>query len=106
VVNLFPKPDLSAAGPYALCQKCHDLNQIMANTSFSEHARHINDGFSCSACHTAHGMGSRTATMSGERLVNFDATNSCNLLCHGHKHPQVTAAPPATTKSRPAIPHK
>lgn len=103
--NLFPNPDLSVNGPYALCGKCHNLNQIMANTSFSEHARHINDGFSCSACHTAHGMGSTSATISGERLVNFDinvvgpngatpvsysrATNSCSLTCHNHPHTQL-----------------
>jgi hypothetical protein len=27
---------------------------------------------SCSACHTAHGMGGVSGTISGERLVNFD----------------------------------
>jgi hypothetical protein len=41
VLNLFPNPDLSAVGPYPLCGKCHDLKLILANTSFSEHARHI-----------------------------------------------------------------
>jgi predicted CXXCH cytochrome family protein len=107
VTNLFPTPTLSAAGggnggPYALCAKCHDLKQIVANTSFSEHARHINDGFSCSVCHTAHGMGVNSGIVSGERLVNFDvnvvapngstpisysrARNSCSLMCHGHAH--------------------
>jgi len=102
ISNLFPFPDLSVNGPYALCGKCHDLTKIIANTSFSEHARHINDGFSCSACHTAHGMGSVSGTISGERLVNFDinlvapnggnpvsysrATNSCGLTCHNHPH--------------------
>jgi predicted CXXCH cytochrome family protein len=107
ITNLFPNPSLSAeggaaGGPYALCGKCHDLNLIVSNTSFSEHARHINDGFSCSVCHTAHGTESRTAGISGERLVNFDAQivapngtapitydrakNSCNLMCHGHAH--------------------
>ncbi len=69
IVNLFPSPDLTANGPYALCAKCHDLNQILANTSFSEHARHINDGFSCSTCHTAAAMvfffAARTATSPG-----------------------------------------
>ena len=30
ITNLFPNPDLSVAGPYAMCGKCHDLaNQIM-----------------------------------------------------------------------------
>ena len=108
VTNLFPNPSLSAqggaiGGPYALCAKCHDLAQIMNNTSFSEHARHVKqDGFSCSVCHTAHGMGAQSGNISGQRLVNFDqdvvapngatpisynrATNSCNLVCHNHPH--------------------
>ena len=82
VTNLFPNPILSAeggpsGGPYALCAKCHDLTQIMNNTSFSEHARHVKqDGFSCSVCHTAHGMGAQSGTISGERLVNFDCQGS------------------------------
>jgi predicted CXXCH cytochrome family protein len=102
ITNLFPNPDLSVNGPYALCAKCHDLSNIVANNSFTEHARHINDGFSCSACHTAHGMGTTSANISGERLVNFDvnvvapngtnpisyshATNTCTLTCHNHPH--------------------
>lgn len=108
VTNLFPNPSLStqggaSGGPYALCAKCHDLNQILNNTSFSEHARHIKqDGFSCSVCHTAHGTGAQSGNISGERLVNFDAkvvapnggapvsyshaTNSCSLVCHNHSH--------------------
>jgi hypothetical protein len=113
VTNLFPNPVLSAeggtnGGPYSLCAKCHDLNQLIANTSFSEHARHIKDGFSCSVCHTAHGMGAQSGTISGERLVNFDinvvapnggvpvsysrATNSCSLVCHNHTHQLRTAS--------------
>jgi predicted CXXCH cytochrome family protein len=107
ITNLILPPDLTTTGNYALCAKCHDLNKIMSNTGFSEHARHINDGFSCSTCHTAHGMGSQVATVSGERLVNFDtnvvgpngktpityhrATNSCSLTCHGHPHNGVGA---------------
>ncbi|HKO13122.1 MAG TPA: cytochrome c3 family protein [Acidobacteriaceae bacterium] len=102
ITNLYPTPDLSVNGPYALCGKCHDLqNQIMQNTSWKNHASHINAGLSCSTCHTAHGMGASSATVSGERLVNFDAnvvaalagtvsynrtTNSCTLSCHGVKH--------------------
>jgi predicted CXXCH cytochrome family protein len=108
VTNLFPNPSLSAeggasGGPYALCAKCHDLAQILNNSSFSEHARHVKqDGFSCSVCHTAHGMGALSASISGERLVNFDikvvapngaapisynrATNSCSLVCHNYPH--------------------
>jgi len=102
VTNLFPNPDLSVAGPYAMCAKCHDLTQLMGNTSFSGHANHINDGFSCSACHTGHGMGGVSGSISGERMVNFDAAvvaangntpisysrgkNSCALVCHSHPH--------------------
>jgi predicted CXXCH cytochrome family protein len=103
ISNLFPNPDLSVNGPYAMCSKCHDMtNQIMKNTSFNDHANHINAGFSCSTCHTAHGMGAASGTLSGERLVNFDvnvvapinglpisfnrATNSCTLMCHGVAH--------------------
>jgi len=102
ITNLFPTPDLSVAGPYALCGKCHDLAQVIGNTSFTEHARHINDGFSCSTCHTAHGMGAVSGSVSGERLVNFDAgvvasnggvpisynraKNSCSLVCHNKAH--------------------
>lgn len=103
IANLFPTPDLTTInGPYAMCGKCHDLTRVAANTSFSEHARHLNDGFTCSTCHTAHGNGATSATISGERLVNFDvdvvapngtnpisynkATNSCSLVCHQHIH--------------------
>jgi hypothetical protein len=102
ITNLNPNPDLSVNGPYALCAKCHDLSQIMNNTSFTQHARHLKDGFSCSACHTSHGMGATSGYISGERMVNFDvkvvasngtvpvsyrrAANSCTLTCHTHVH--------------------
>ncbi len=108
ITNLIVPPNLTPTGNYALCAKCHDLANVMSNTSFSEHARHINDGFSCSVCHTAHGMGSQLATVSGERMVNFDinvvapngkspityrkSTNSCSLTCHGHAHNAVGSA--------------
>ena len=113
--NLFPNPDLSAAGPYAMCGKCHNLQQILTNSSFSEHARHINDGFSCSACHTAHGVGAQSPSISGERLVNFDvnvvatngavpisynrASNSCSLSCHGQAH-TLTGSPAPAVKPK------
>jgi len=103
IINLNPTPDLSVAGPYALCGKCHDLpNQIIRNTSWNQHASHINAGFSCSTCHTAHGMGAASGTISGERLINFDANvvaanaglpisynraaNTCVLVCHAVAH--------------------
>jgi hypothetical protein len=103
ITNLYPNPDLSVGGPYALCGKCHDLaGQIVKNTSFAQHAFHINAGFSCSVCHTAHGMGGVNPNISGQRLVNFDAnvvaqngalpisysraTNTCALTCHTAVH--------------------
>jgi predicted CXXCH cytochrome family protein len=103
ISNLFPNPDLSTVGPYALCGKCHDLsNQIMQNTSWNQHASHINAGFTCSTCHTAHGMGANSGSISGERLINFDgnvvasngglpisynrAANTCVLVCHQTAH--------------------
>jgi len=102
ITNLFPKPDLTVTGPYALCAKCHDLSNVVSDASWNQHSRHINDGFSCSVCHTGHGMGAKNPNISGERLVNFDvnvvaangsspisynrAMNSCTLTCHGHPH--------------------
>jgi hypothetical protein len=103
VTNLFPTPDTSVAGPFAMCAKCHDLTQIFANTSFTQHNRHSYQlGFSCSVCHAAHGMGASSPTISGERLVNFDASvvgpngaapisynrssNTCTLMCHSVAH--------------------
>ena len=103
ISNLFPNPDLSVNGPYALCGKCHDLsNQIVKNTSWSEHSSHIDSGFTCSTCHTAHGMGATSGTISGERLIDFDVNvvapngslpisynrgaNTCVLVCHGTAH--------------------
>ena len=108
ITNLFPNPDLSVVGPYGMCGKCHNLSNLLTNSSFSEHARHINDGFTCSTCHTSHGMGARNPAISGERLVNFDVnvvaangaipisynrtTNSCSLACHNQPH-SLTAGP-------------
>lgn len=103
ITNLFPNPDLSVNGPYALCGKCHDLAKgVMKNKSWKHHSDHIDAGVSCSTCHTAHGMGPASGVISGERLVNFDvnvvasnnglpisyshATNTCVLVCHQVAH--------------------
>jgi hypothetical protein len=103
VTNTFPNPDLSLNGPYGMCAKCHDLSKVVADTSFTHHNNHISqDGFSCSVCHTAHGMGSIGPGVSGERLVNFDinvvgqnngapisynrGSNTCTLTCHQTVH--------------------
>lgn len=99
---LYPNPDLSPTGTYAMCAKCHDLTKL--DSSWSQHLAHVNTGFSCSVCHTAHGMGNTAATISGQRLVNFDTNvvapngatpvaysynggnDSCTLMCHGQAH--------------------
>jgi hypothetical protein len=103
VTNTFPNPDLSVNGPYAMCAKCHDLTQILANTSWTKHSTHVGqDGFSCSVCHTAHGMAANSPNVTGERLVNFDVnvvgsngglpiaynrgSATCTLTCHQVVH--------------------
>ena len=104
ITNLYPNPDVTVNGPYAMCGKCHDLpNNVLANTSWNQHALHVSQyGFSCSVCHTSHGMGAISPTFTGERLVNFDAnvvapngtspvgynrsTNTCSLTCHSVAH--------------------
>jgi predicted CXXCH cytochrome family protein len=102
VSNLFPNPDLSVTGPYALCGKCHNLSIVQSSTSWIGHTNHMIDGFTCSTCHTAHGMGANSGNISGERLVNFDVnvvapngnlpisynrgSNTCALVCHQIAH--------------------
>ncbi len=102
ITNLFQNPDLSVNGPYAMCGKCHNLSNIISNASFSQHQSHISSGFSCSVCHTAHGLGGVNPSISGQRLVNFDvnvvaqnggapisynhATSTCTLTCHNTVH--------------------
>ena len=119
ITNLFPNPDLSAVGPYGLCAKCHDLpNQIIQNTSWTQHSTHINAGFTCSTCHTAHGMGAPSGTISGQRLINFDmnvvasngglpvafnrSANTCVLVCHAVAHnPDGTVTQASARRSLP-----
>jgi hypothetical protein len=126
--NLFPAPDLTANGPYGLCQKCHDLSKVVSDTggTFSKHSLHVvTVGASCSVCHTAHGMGSVVAGISGDRLVNFDTNvvaqngsnaityshmpmralnnDSCTLQCHGYNHNPDGSVTAAITAAR-AVP--
>ena len=102
ITNLFPTPDLTANGPFGMCQKCHDLNVVVSNASTFDHVRHVQkDGFSCSVCHAPHGVDSSNANLSGHRLVNFDTNvvapfkgviafsqpaQTCTLSCHNHNH--------------------
>jgi cytochrome c1 len=121
VTNLFPNPDLTVTGPYSMCAKCHGLTQILSNSSFSQHGLHISQyGFTCSVCHSAHGMGATSPNITGERMVNFDAnvvgenngapitynrsTNTCTLMCHqvGHK-PNGSVSNEQKSKPRPKM---
>jgi len=102
-VNLNPQPDLSVNGPYGICAKCHDLTIVMQSISWTGHNNHVyTDGFSCSTCHNAHGMGATGANPTGVRMVDFDlnvvgqnnglpisydrGSNSCVLMCHSVAH--------------------
>jgi len=103
IVNLNPNPilDSTPASPYALCAKCHDLNYINSSEGRGEHGRHIQKGFSCSVCHSAHGVPAGTSGVSGSALVSFDMNvvgsnnnlpvsyngSTCTLTCHERAHP-------------------
>ncbi len=98
-----------ANSPYALCDKCHDLDHKLnlsgagQDTVFGKHRDHVvRDGASCSVCHAAHGVQGGTATKN-RHLVNFDtqivgaygknlqpyidtSRRQCFLTCHGVAH--------------------
>jgi hypothetical protein len=117
IINLNPKPMLAPgpASPYALCAKCHDLNYINSSQSWSEHGRHIQQGFSCSVCHSAHGVPTGTAGVSGSALVSFDMNvvgsnnnlpvsyngSTCRLMCHEVAHPASVRRIPPTRSGSP-----
>ena len=85
---------------YALCYKCHDRNNILADRSFPKHKKHIVDKRTpCSACHDSHGV------RGVPHLINFDRNivtpssggqllfedlgrygGRCYLTCHGEDH--------------------
>lgn len=108
IQNLLPVVlDPGANGPYSLCAKCHNLSNVLSDASFSKHSIHINAGFSCSVCHTAHGVPNSSGLgMGGEQLVSFDinvvarndgteapisynqGTGTCTLKCHNYNHNQ------------------
>jgi predicted CXXCH cytochrome family protein len=102
-INLNPMPDLTINGPYGMCAKCHDLNIVMQQISWSGHQNHVyNDGVSCSVCHNAHGIGATTSNPTGDRMIDFDVNvvgsnnglaisynrpaNTCTLTCHNVAH--------------------
>jgi len=125
IQNLLPAVvDPGAGGPYSLCAKCHDLNSVLSNASFSKHAIHIKAGFSCSVCHAAHGIGATSSNVSGDRMVSFDlkvvaenatsggyfrspisynrGNNTCTLTCHNFSHNADGTVTPAAGPKAPA----
>lgn len=120
--TLFPGQQTSAGGanpgPWALCGKCHNLTNVLSNTSFQYHSLHVGTiGVSCSVCHTAHGMGATSGSISGERMVNFDINvvapnngvlgysrsnnNTCTLVCHNYAHNSDGSVTPVSSSGAP-----
>ncbi len=101
-----------------MCAKCHNLSIVMQSQSWSSHSAHVvTDGFSCSTCHTAHGMGATSGNPTGVRMVDFDlnvvgrngaldisydrGSNTCTLQCHNVAHDPgggIRASSPANSK--------
>ncbi len=92
---------------FQLCYSCHSSASIMANASFKEHNKHINDKrTSCNTCHDSHGISSLQGNATNNsNLINFNTTyvtpsssgilrfddlgnkkGRCYLRCHGENH--------------------
>jgi hypothetical protein len=107
ITNPAPTPPLDpVSSPYAMCAKCHDLNNIVSNASFAGHGSHINAGVSCSVCHSAHGVPAGSSGVTGQRLVSFDLNvvapyngtiaydgSTCTLTCHMWDHKGTSGVP-------------
>lgn len=91
------------SGPYALCDKCHDVEGILNHdTVFRRHKLHVlEQRASCSTCHAPHGIQNGNLQSNGH-LLNPDtkivgpdsrgrlridtASRTCYLRCHGQDH--------------------
>jgi predicted CXXCH cytochrome family protein len=92
---------------YALCYKCHERTNILADQSFPQHNRHVTTArIPCSACHDSHGISSTVGNArNNTHLINFDKTivrpeprtgkieyvdqgmgGNCTMSCHGVVH--------------------
>ena len=64
-------------GPFALCNKCHDVAGLLNGTSdvvFKHHGSHVvQGGISCSVCHAAHGV-QGTDSQHHANLLNLDVS--------------------------------
>lgn len=102
-----------SATVYALCYKCHNRTNILADAagSFREHSKHIVSARApCNVCHDPHGISSTQGTvLSNSRLINFNSVvvtrsgtqairwervgttgGRCYLVCHGKDHNPLT----------------
>lgn len=108
-VTTGPVYSSGVTGPYAICDKCHDLDNALlsqsssADTVFKKHYEHVvTDGTSCSTCHGSHGVQGGTTT-NNTHLMDFDTSivgpdpvtgrlyidtsaRACYLTCHGVAH--------------------
>lgn len=97
-----------SATAYALCYKCHNRTNILANPvgSFREHQLHVvSQRAPCNVCHDPHGISSTQGNSTNNaRLINFNTTivtpsagrlrwertgtntGRCYLVCHGKDH--------------------
>lgn len=92
------------AGTYALCDKCHDIENrlLLGDSAFGQHQKHVvQQQTSCATCHAPHGV-QNANPVNHSRLLNPDArivapnsfgqlridtsARTCSLLCHGKDH--------------------
>lgn len=93
-------------GAYELCYSCHDMDELLSNSSFDDHKKHIVDVRTpCNACHDPHGVSSSQGP-GYTHLINFDTDivfpdnigrlgyedlgefrGRCFLKCHNRNHP-------------------
>lgn len=90
------------AGPFAVCNKCHNVAQLLTpagDTVFRHHASHVvGGGISCAVCHSPHGVQTGSPAQHGHS-VNLDisivrpdpktlrleidtASRTCYVACH------------------------
>jgi len=103
VTSLSVPPDGgdSLSGPFALCNKCHNLRQLLTSgdSVFRHHASHVvAGGISCAVCHAPHGVQGNDPARHAE-LINLDmsmvgpdpttgrleintAARTCYVSCH------------------------
>jgi len=92
---------------YALCYKCHSRTSILADQSFTEHSKHVQEeNAPCNVCHDPHGISvTQGNATNNAHLINFDTSvvspnaagllkfeslgtfsGRCYLSCHGEDH--------------------